>query len=147
MMSHFARFWTCWQTFWHESLVSVSMGSVRTGNAMPVSCSAVNCTNRWTKGSSVKFFVFPADPERRKRWVVAISWDKWFPSKHDCLCSAHFITGRPSSVPENVDYVPSLFMDGKKRRSTPSEKSGRCGRANKRVKVREEMVFAAEKCF
>ena len=114
---------------------------------MPVSCCAVNCTNRFAKGSLVKFFVFPADPERRKRWIVAVSRDKWLPSKYDRLCSAHFVSGRPSTVPDDVDYVPSVFTDGKKRRSGTSGESMRCGRAKKRLKVREEreaMLSAAE---
>ena len=111
---------------------------------MPVSYSAVNCTNRHTKGSAVKFFVFPADPEL---WTVTVSWGKWLPSKHDRLCSAHFVSGRPSNVPDRVDYVPSIFTDGKKRRPAASEESRRSGRASKRLKVcedREEMKVAAE---
>ena len=95
----------------------------------------------------MKFFVFPADPEQRKRWTVAVSWDKWLLSKHNHLCSAHFVSGRPSSIPDSVNYVPSIFTDGKKRRPAASEKSRRSGRASKRLKLREdhkEMTFAAE---
>ena len=34
---------------------------------MPVSCCAVDCTNRFTKGSGVGFFIFPVNPERKKK--------------------------------------------------------------------------------
>ena len=95
----------------------------------------------------MKFFVFPTDPEQQKHWTMAVSRDKWLPSKHNHLCSAHFVSGRPSNVPDRVDYVPSIFTDGKKRRPAASEESRRSGRASKRLKVcedREEMKVAAE---
>ena len=89
---------------------------------MPVSCSAVNCTNRYTKGSAVKFFVFPTDPERQKRWTVAVSRDKWLPSKYDHLCSAHFVSGRPSNIPDSIDYVQVCSMMAK-RGTQPHQRS------------------------
>ena len=130
-----------------QALELVFRRSIHLQNTMPVSCSAVNCTSRYTKGSSVKFFVFPADPEQQKWWTVAVSQDKWLPSKHDCLCSAHFVCGRQLSIPDDVDYVPSVFTDGKQKHPAASEESRWYGRASKRLKVREEhkeMTFAAE---
>ena len=78
---------------------------------------------------------------------MAISRDKWLPSKHDRLCSAHFVSGRPSIVTDNGDYVPNILKDRKKRHPAATEESRRYGRANKTLKVREEceeMAFAAE---
>ena len=95
----------------------------------------------------MKFFVFPADPKLQKRWTVAIHKDKWLSSKHNRLCSVHFVSGRPSNVPDSVDYVPSMYTDGIKRCPAASEDSRRSGRVSKRLKVhedREKMTFAAE---
>ena len=81
---------------------------------------------------------------------MAISWDKWLPCKHDHLCSAQFVSDSPSTIPDDFDYVPSVFTDGKKRQPAASEESKYYGRASKRLKVREEhkeMTFAAEACL
>ena len=75
----------------------------------------------------MKFFVFPADPKLQKRWTVAIHKDKWLSSKHNRLYSAHFVSGRPSNVPDSVDYVPNMFTDGKKGCPAASEESRRSG--------------------
>ena len=98
------------------------------GNFFKTQCQStvmlyINCTNRYTKGSVVKFFVFPTDPEHRKRWTVAVSRDKLLSSKHDCLHSAHFFSGRTSNVPDGIDYAPGIFTDGKKRCPAASEES------------------------
>lgn len=53
-------------------------------------------------------------PSMRKRWTIATSRDKWLPSKHNRLCSGYFVSGRPSTILDSVDYVPSIFIDGKK---------------------------------
>ena len=82
---------------------------------MPVSCCAVNCTNRFSKNSGIGFFVFPADEARKKLWCRAISHDKWIPKKFDRICGEHFARGRPSKNPEDVDFVPTIFKDRKRR--------------------------------
>ena len=69
----------------------------------------------------MKFFVFPADPKLQKRWTVAIYKDKWLSSKHNRLYSAHFVSGRPSNDPDSVNYMPSMYTDGKKRRPAASK--------------------------
>ena len=56
------------------------------------SCSAVRCTNRALKTSGISFYRFPADPERRAKWVAAVRREDWQPSKYTCICSAHFIS-------------------------------------------------------
>ena len=104
---------------------------------MPVSCCAVDCTNRFTKGSGVGFFVFPADLTRRKRWIQAISRDKWEPKSHDRLCGEHFVNGHPSKEPTNVDYIPTVFKDRKRRPSAPTDDLDRSRRSVKRQKCKE----------
>lgn len=50
-----------------------------------MSCSAVNCTNRSTQG--FRLFRFPADPKRRKIWVINSKRDKWTPTDSARLCN------------------------------------------------------------
>ena len=59
---------------------------------MVMSCSAVRCTNRASKGSGISFYRFPADPECRAKWVVAVRREDWQSSKYTWICSAHFIS-------------------------------------------------------
>ena len=39
----------------------------------------------------------------------------WEPSKYDRLCGEHFVSGGPSDDPSDIDYVPSVFKDAKRR--------------------------------
>ena len=50
--------------------------SISSISTMPVNYCAVNCTNRFTAGSGIGFFVFRVNNDRRKRWVRAISRDQ-----------------------------------------------------------------------
>ena len=102
---------------------------------MSVSCCTVDCTNCFTKGSGVVFFVFPVDPERKKKWINAISRNKWEPKSHDRLCGEHFVTGRPSKETTNVDCVPAIFKDCKRRPSAPTDDSDRSRHLVKRMKT------------
>ena len=105
---------------------------------MPISCCAVNCSNRFSVGSGIGFFVFPVDSERKKRWVQAISRDKWEPKSHHRLCGEHFVGGRPSKDSNSIDYIPTIFKDRKRRCNTTQKDEDRCLRAVKRDKVRKE---------
>ena len=109
---------------------------------MPVSCCAVDCANRFSKDSRVTFHRFPEDARRRELWIKAVSRDKWELKTHHRLCSEHFVSGRPSKDPEDVDYVPTIFKDAKRRwifTTTP----GRAERAQKRARNAEEAEEAA----
>ena len=77
---------------------------------MVKSCVAFGCSNRSVKGSELTFYRFPANIERRKKWIAAVRREKWTPTKHSWLCSSHFISGSKSDDPLNPDYVPSLFQ-------------------------------------
>ena len=59
---------------------------------MSSSCSAIGCTNCYKKGSEIKFYRFPKNPERRRLWVRAMRRDFWKPNVHSRLCSTHFIS-------------------------------------------------------
>ena len=61
------------------------------------------------KGSGVSFYRFPADPERRKKWIAAVRRKNWTPGKNSWLCSAHFIGGRNSDDPLSPDFYPQVF--------------------------------------
>ena len=74
---------------------------------MVKSCCAVGCTNQATKESGRSFYRFPTDSEWR-RWIVAVRREKWTPSEHTWICSAHFVNGK-SNDPASPDYVPSIF--------------------------------------
>lgn len=47
------------------------------------SCSALNCASR-TENSRV--FAFPANPDRRAKWVQNMRRDKWNPTSGSRLC-------------------------------------------------------------
>ena len=72
-------------------------------------CCAVGCTNRSSKGSSIHFYRFPANPQRRLLWIAGINRKNWQPSKYSWLCSSHFISGEKSDDHLSPDYVPSVF--------------------------------------
>ena len=104
---------------------------------MPVSCCAVNCTNRFSKGSGVGFFQFPVDPRKKELWIRAISQveasgRKWEPSVHNRICGVHFVSGRPSKDESTIDYMPTIFRDAKKRGNARKGDPAREERAAKR---------------
>ena len=60
---------------------------------IPSSCCAFNCTNRHSKEKGIKFYRFPKDPERRRRWIAAIRREGWEPNDGSRICAAHFVSG------------------------------------------------------
>ena len=120
-------------TLWSRRFVCYSDSST-----MPVSCCAVNCANRFQKGSGIGFYVFPVDSERKQRWVRAISRDRWETKLTDGLCGEHFVSGRPSKNPEDIDYVPTAFKDQKRRSGTLAVDEERQNRRAKRAWLCEE---------
>ncbi|KAG0413811.1 hypothetical protein HPB47_009023 [Ixodes persulcatus] len=53
-------------------------------------------------------------PEKRDAWVAAVrrahpDGSLWEPSGDCQICSAHFITGRPSNFKDRPDFVPTVF--------------------------------------
>ena len=65
----------------------------------------------------------------------------------DRLCGKHFVNGRPSGDPKNVDYAPTFFKDGKRRVNCSIPDGNRAERSKKRTKVpenKEDLLTAAE---
>ena len=103
-----------------------------------MSCCAVNCTNRFSRDVGIGFYTIPAKVERREAWLRAISRAGWEAKSSDRLCGEHFVSGRPSRDPSNIDYVPTIFKDGKRRANCSMPDQDRRERSAKRAKVREE---------
>jgi len=76
---------------------------------MPKSCCAVDCKLPYTKDCGVSFHRFPADPDRRRRWIAALNRKDWEPNEYTWLCGRHFISGTKSDDPLDPDFVPSIF--------------------------------------
>jgi hypothetical protein len=111
---------------------------------MPVSCCSVGCTSRFSVGSGIGFFVFPVDKARKDKWVRAVSRQNWQPTASTRICGEHFVSGKPSRDPNSVDYVPTLFKDGKKRLKVTASK-GRSERRSCREKVKEDKTLEESK--
>ncbi|XP_070694518.1 uncharacterized protein [Pempheris klunzingeri] len=72
-------------------------------------CVVAGCRNRRTPGTSLSFYRFPRDPERKQRWIDAVNREGWVPNDGSRLCSTHFISGKQVKNPRSPDYVPSVF--------------------------------------
>ena len=83
--------------------------------AMGKSCNVVLLADRnaTQKGNGLHFYRFPADVERRARWIAAIGRKNFASTEHTWLCSAHFISGQKSNHPLSPDYVPPVFAHTK----------------------------------
>ena len=63
-------------------------------------CAAYGCHNREGQEEGRSFYRFPADRDRRRKWLAAVrrvdpdSRKPWQPSNSDRLCSDHFVGGR-----------------------------------------------------
>ncbi|XP_068428802.1 uncharacterized protein [Clinocottus analis] len=72
-------------------------------------CVVSGCRNRRTPGTTLSFYRFPRDPERKQRWIAAVNREGWVPNDGSRLCSTHFISGKQVKNPRSLDYVPSVF--------------------------------------
>ena len=72
-------------------------------------CCAVGCHNAYRKDSGIHFYRFPTDPERRSKWIAAVSRENWQPNEYSWLCSEHFVSGEKSNNPLAPNYIPTLF--------------------------------------
>ena len=88
---------------------------------MGKSCCAVGCTNRFKKGSSIHFYRFPDNLDRRAKWIAAVRRNHWAPNEHSWLCSEHFVSGEKSNDPLSPDYILTIF----KHVSSPAKRKNR----------------------
>ena len=73
--------------------VHIPFNTVPVSNSMPVSCSVIDCTNRFQKGSGIMFYRIPEREPKRTLWKNAIRRKNWEPSVHSRVCSRHFLSG------------------------------------------------------
>ena len=114
---------------------------------MPVSCCAVNCTNRFMRDAGIEFNTIPAKQMRREACLRAISQVGWEVKSSDRYCGEHFVSGSLSRDPKNVDCVPTLFKGGRRRVNCSIPDQNREERSAKRAKVcedEEDVLTAAE---
>ena len=78
-------------------------------SVMVKNCSAVGCTNMYKKGNGISFYRFPTNVERKRKWIAAVRWENWMPTKYSWICSQHFVTGKKSNNPLAPNYIPSFF--------------------------------------
>uniref|UniRef100_A0A8C7RU53 ADP-ribosylation factor-like 14 effector protein n=1 Tax=Oncorhynchus mykiss TaxID=8022 RepID=A0A8C7RU53_ONCMY len=58
---------------------------------MPVTCAVNGCTNKFIKGSEIRFYRFPiSKPQLANQWVQSLGMKNFIPTPNTCLCSEHF---------------------------------------------------------
>lgn len=79
------------------------------GLTMVHTCVVAGCRNRRTPGTTLSFYRFPRDPERKQRWIAAVNREGWVPNDGSRLCSTHFISG--NVVQHQTKEHPSVCVD------------------------------------
>ena len=85
-------------------------------STISVSCCATDCAIHFSTDSNVTFHHIPVDVVKRDLCTKAISHAKWELKAHHRLCSKPLVLGRPSKDPKDVDFVPTVFKNGKEDR-------------------------------
>ncbi|XP_051577606.1 ARL14 effector protein-like [Myxocyprinus asiaticus] len=83
---------------------------------MPISCSATDCSNRFVKGSEIRFYRFPiSKPQLAEQWVRSLGRKNFVPTQNSCLCSEHFQTDCFRDYNGKLflreDAVPTIFTN------------------------------------
>ena len=112
---------------------------------MPTTCCVVNCNKRHSASSNVRFYRFPKDPDRRRRWLAFVSrrnrdGSPWMPGQGDRVCSCHFISGEKSNIPSSPDYVPTVYPDSQCVRDSEDASLVRFERAQRRSINRQHQI-------
>lgn len=111
---------------------------------MVKNCCTVGCSNVYRKGSGIKFYRFPSDPEQKSKWIATVRRENWMPNEHTWICSQHFVTGAKSNNPLAPNYVPSLFeyvdSPGKRRLEGGMDKFHRRQAMKRRRTMKERSV-------
>jgi hypothetical protein len=97
----------------------------------PTSCSVVGCAVRRgqrTKYLWIQFVSIPRNPRGRALWVTALPRKDWKPGRGASVCGRHFVSGRPSDSPDDVDYKPTLLLKGYKPVKPPTARALRAGK-------------------
>ena len=101
------------------------------------------------KGSGVKFYRFPSDPERKAKWIAAINRKDWYPMEYSWICSEHFVSGEKSNNQFAPNYVPRIFKHVKspiKRRmqAKVADFQRRTATRKRRIEQAENSILAEE---
>ena len=88
-------------------------------------------TNRSSNHTEVTFHCFSEDKIRQSSRNRSISRSV---GSHQ-ICSRHFLSRRPSKDPNNVDYIPTIFTDAKRRANIVKLYSKRSDRALERLQA------------
>ena len=77
-------------------------------------CCAIGCTNHQGDEGLSFYRAKRADKAQSFAWAKAINranenGELWMPTENDRICSAHFISGRPSTDRNSLDYRPTKF--------------------------------------
>ena len=67
----------------------------------------MNCSNLCVRGSGLSFYTFPADLDRRNKWIAAVNRKNWYPTELTVICSEHFIDSNNEFAP---NYTPTIFQ-------------------------------------
>ena len=78
------------------------------GLTMVHTCVVAGCRNRRTPGTTLSFYRFPRDPERKQRWIAAVNREGWVPNDGSRLCSTHFISGMNAVQRWGKKYPPPV---------------------------------------
>ena len=80
---------------------------------IPTSSYVIGCSNRHSRSSTLYFYRFPKNCERRRLWLAFVCWQNqdgtpWEQGHGNRVCSEHFLSGSKSDAPTDPDYVPSV---------------------------------------
>lgn len=75
-------------------------------------CCVPFCGNRRKLKRSLSYFRIPQNPVQRVAWLDVICKDPASIAANDRICSVHFVSGKPSPFSQNVDWKPTLCMEG-----------------------------------
>uniref|UniRef100_A0A674BQH8 THAP domain-containing protein 3-like n=1 Tax=Salmo trutta TaxID=8032 RepID=A0A674BQH8_SALTR len=74
---------------------------------MPKSCSAYNCTNRYSKHTDITFHRFPfSKPTVFRQWLDNICRDDFYPKKHMVICNRKNLLW--NAVPTLFTFPPPI---------------------------------------
>lgn len=80
--------------FGSQNTQQTTTSTLLRGLTMVHTCVVAGCRNRRTPGTTLSFYRFPRDPERKQRWIAAVNREGWVPNDGSRLCSTHFISGQ-----------------------------------------------------
>lgn len=118
---------------------------------MPTTCAVVGCYHRHSKESKYSFYRFPTDPDRRRKWVSFVSRQNadgtpWQPGEGDRVCSEHFISKKKADLPNNPDYIPSVYPhETAKKKCSGNSNSNTNGGSLARFERAQRRAAASEK--